>query len=633
MLERFAAELVARVQALIADNVFPAPDVDVDLVLIGPDDISAGVIVGGTVTHTSVTNEFGQYQVQLNFDTTADTCRYLVQVGSASDGTLTRAFVFSTTEPVNIDFQSEATVRLILEEIAAGEADLCEFDADDIASIHGAVVDSDQVVSGNTIAELNAAATSAAANDPNVQAAIADAIGQPTVVPATATNTPQPTATRTPTSNATGTPTQTITVRPTRTDTPTPESETPTAEPTVTSSVTQTPTGTPLITVTSTATSVATATVPMPTATFTVVPPTATFTVAPPTATVSPDATFTNTPTLTPTRTNTPTVTPTATMPDTPTSTPTLTPTESLIPEVNLGLGSGTAAVFVGAAGATVEIPVSLVTRDVSLSAIANDIDFDGTFLRVRMIKGMPDCVVEPDLMDSKSIFALVSDLGGGLTRLRVGFVAKDNNSELPDGVLYRCRFEIDINAPSGGIALSNVPSASSPQGDDVFVIGNDGRIEVEGAGATLGLSAGTAGAGATVSVSATLHARGAELSAIATDIEFDPALVTVADDGSGPDCEIDPSIGSGTVLDKEIFSIVGDAEVSGLQILRIGLVSRENNLVLPEESSEGLGVFTCRFVVQAASGTISLQQSASGSDPSGQEVGLVGVPGTITVQ
>jgi hypothetical protein len=247
----------------------------------------------------------------------------------------------------------------------------------------------------------------------------------------------------------------------------------------------------------------------------------------------------------------------------------------------------------------------------------------------------MPDCVVEPDLMETKNVFALVSDLGGGLTRLRVGFVSKDNNSELPDGVLYRCRFEIDSNAPPGGIALSNIPSASSPQGDDVVVVGNAGRIDVNAAGATLGLSAGTAGAGVTVAVSATLRARGTAFSALATDIEFDPTLVTVADDGSGPDCEIDPSIGSGTMFNKEIFPLVRDGEGSGLQVLRVGLVSRDNNLALPapQEISEGLGVFTCRFVVQAASGIISLQQSASGSNPSGQEVGLVGVPGTITVQ
>jgi hypothetical protein len=285
-------------------------------------------------------------------------------------------------------------------------------------------------------------------------------------------------------------------------------------------------------------------------------------------------------------------------------------------------------------AGTAVEIPVSLLAHGASLSAVSNDIEFDGTFVDVRMIKGMPDCVVEPDLMGTKSVVASVSDLGGGLKRLRVGVVGRNNNSDLPDGVLYRCRFDIDINTPSSSIALSNVPDASSPQGADIPAIGNNGRIDVEAAGATLGLGAGTAGAGATVALTATLQTRGAMLSALATDIEFDPTLVTVAEGASGPDCEVDPSIGSETAFNKEVFSIVRDGG-SAMQVLRVGLASRDNNIALPEpiESSEGISAFTCRFVVQAASGTILLQQSASGSDPSGQEVGLIGIPGTITVE
>jgi hypothetical protein len=626
MLERFAAELVARVQALIADNILPAPDVDVDLVLIGPEDISGGQIVGGQVTHTAVTNQFGQYQVQLNLDTTEDTCRYLVRVGSADDGTLTRAFVFSTTAPVDVDFQSEATVRLILEEVAAGRADLCDFDVGDIASIYGAVVDSDEVVSGDTIAELNAAATSAAANDPAVQAAIQEAIGLPTVVPATATNTPRPTATRTPTSGGSETATQTITVRPTRTDTPTPEPETPTVEPTATSSVEATATSTPSATRTATATLMPTATVQIPTPTITISPPTAT---VPPTVTHTAVDTPTRTPTNTPT--NTPTFTHSPTLTVTPTSTPTDTPAG---PEVNLGLVSGTTAVFSAAAGGMVEIPVSLLTDGVSISAVSNDIEFDGAFLDVRMVMDMPDCTLEPDLMKTKRIFARVADLEGGSKRLRVGLVGEGNNTDLPDGVLYRCRFEVDVDAPSGSIALSNVPGASSPNGDDVPVDGNVGRIDVSGAGPALGLSVGTASAGATVAVTATLQARGATLSALASDIEFDPTLITVEEGEAGPDCEAAPAIGPATALNKEVFSIVRDVDGSPMQILRVGLAARDNNTELPEgETSGGIEVFTCRFVVQAASGTIPLQHSASGSDPSGQEIGLVGEPGTIMVQ
>jgi hypothetical protein len=250
------------------------------------------------------------------------------------------------------------------------------------------------------------------------------------------------------------------------------------------------------------------------------------------------------------------------------------------------------------------------------------------------MVKGTPDCTLEPDLMKSKRIFAQVTELEGEAKRLRVGVVGQGNNTELPDGIVYRCRFEIEANAPTGPIALSNLPGTSSPTGEDVPADGNDGRIDVTEAGPALGLSAGTAGAGGTVAITATLLPRGATLSALSTDIEFDPTLVTVEEGEAGPDCEIAAGIGLGSEFDKQIFSIVRDVEGSEMQVLRVGLVGRDNNSELPAgEGSEGIEVFTCRFVVQAASGTIPLQHSAIGSDPSGQEVGLIGEPGTIMVQ
>jgi len=279
-----------------------------------------------------------------------------------------------------------------------------------------------------------------------------------------------------------------------------------------------------------------------------------------------------------------------------------------------------------------VEVPVSLVTDGTSISAVSNDIEFDGTFLTVRMVEDMPDCALEPELTKTKRIFAQVADVGGAMRRLRVGVVGIGNNTELPDGVIYRCRFEIDVDAPTDSIPLSNLPGASSPDGEEVAVGGNDGRIDVMAAGPTLGLSAGTAGAGMPVAVTATLQARGVTFSAVATDIEFDPTLVTVQEGEGGPDCEVAAEIGPGTDFNKEIFSIVRDVEGSAMQVLRVGLVGLDNNEGLPDVP-EGAEVFTCRFVVQAASGTIPLQHSASGSDPSGQELGLVGEPGTISVQ
>ena len=68
----------------------------------------------------------GEYCIGLPQGTDENVCRYVLQVGNRDDGTLTRAFVFSTDDdPIDIDFRSEAVVRLVLAEIPP--AALCEF--------------------------------------------------------------------------------------------------------------------------------------------------------------------------------------------------------------------------------------------------------------------------------------------------------------------------------------------------------------------------------------------------------------------------------------------------------------------------------------------------------------------------
>lgn len=636
LLRRFAAAFVERVEALVAVNVEPVGrNVVVELVRLRSEDVVAGRIGGGELIFTSSTEDTGQYQVELQKDTDANTCRYMVQVGSGEDDTLTRAFVFSTSEPVDINFQSEAAVRLILQALADNNADLCEISAAEISNIYAAVVAAPATVNGTTVAALNADARNVAAADPGVQAALASALGlEPTVRP-TATRTPVPpsaTRTRTPTAPAgtTATPTASVTQTPraTRTDTPLfTTSPTPTRTPSAgTPTATRTPTTTPTLT---------------PTSTSTPVPATATAT-APPTSTdtpVAPTSTPTNTPvptnTATPTQTDTPSATPTntATRTATNTATATRTPTATAaMVEVNLGIDAGTGAAVIGSAGSTVSIPVSLFGHGASVSAISNDIEFDGAVLDVPLVDGHPDCSVEPDLAATKQVVARLSNLAGGRRLLRVGVVGSNNSTALPDGTIYQCRFAISAAAPAGPIALSNAPDASDPLGNGLETDGFGGVLTVTGVGASLGLSAGTAATSETVTVTATLRAGGDTLSAVATDITFDPTLLSVAQLDGEPDCIADIAIGAGTALNKRTFAIERDADEPGLKILRVGLAAFSNNTALPA-AGEPLPVFHCNFIVEAAGGTITLEHSADGSDPSGQQVGVRGESGTIAVQ
>lgn len=239
--QRLAAAVTSRAHALSGNASPVGAGVAVQLVqlenadAVGP--YAPQVIAEGT------TNSNGAYQIKLPEGLDAKTCGLVVQVGSEEEGTLTRAFVYSTSHPIDIDFRSEAAVRLVLAEVPP--ADLCEFDTGEIRAIYDSVDAVPGEVSGGTAEELNAAATAAAANDPTVQGTIAAA-----VVPATPTETPTERARRTATATATRTATATAThtAGSTRTATATRASATSTrtVSPTSTrtATVTQTPTGT-----------------------------------------------------------------------------------------------------------------------------------------------------------------------------------------------------------------------------------------------------------------------------------------------------------------------------------------------------------------------------------------------------
>jgi len=110
---------------------------------------------------TALTNDQGEFFLTLPPDAGADSCRFIVSVGDAGAGTLTRAFVHSTDEPVDIDFISETTVELILREVALG-TDLCSFSSENIRGLADVIRNLPGDVSGASTAEVNQKALTAA---------------------------------------------------------------------------------------------------------------------------------------------------------------------------------------------------------------------------------------------------------------------------------------------------------------------------------------------------------------------------------------------------------------------------------------------------------------------------------------
>lgn len=212
VVQRFAAAIWAQAAAITAAVSPVGPSVEVTLVELRQEDIVNGTDPGAVDITT--TGDNGEYCIRLPNGTDHNVCRYVVQVGNRDDGTLTRAFVFDSPGEIDIDYQSEATVRVILAQIPP--ATLCDFSPTEIGNIYTAVRIAPGEAIGENADEVNAVAASIAAADPVVDDAIAAAFNRPR----TPTGTPTvggPTAT--PATPAGPTPTRTEILR--RTDTPT----------------------------------------------------------------------------------------------------------------------------------------------------------------------------------------------------------------------------------------------------------------------------------------------------------------------------------------------------------------------------------------------------------------------------
>jgi hypothetical protein len=249
--------LIQRAEALLAANVQPVgPGVRVSLGVLRADGSIEGPLA------TAATDQNGRYQLALpDGRDPASVCRYVVYVGEASNGTLTRALVTAADDAQDIDFQTEALVRLLLDRAAAG-FDLCAANVTELRALTSRIRALPDVVVGVNAADVNLKARQIAGADEVLQSLLDQALA-PTPTPvrtprytftasptrtSTATRTATPTRTQTPT--RTNTPTITPTRPPTRTPTPGAPTPTSTASPASTGVTPGAPSPTPTATAT-----------------------------------------------------------------------------------------------------------------------------------------------------------------------------------------------------------------------------------------------------------------------------------------------------------------------------------------------------------------------------------------------
>ncbi len=254
--------LLARpADALVAANLRPVgAGVRVSLGVLAAD----GSIEGPLATTTTTAS--GRYELPIpGSREPASVCRYVAYVGDAASGTLTRRLVTASDLQQDIDFQSEALVRLLLDRAAQG-TDFCAASVVELETLLARIRALPDPVVGSGAADVNLKARQIAGADEVLQEMLDVALA-PTPTPVrtprftftasatrTATRTVTLSPTRTRTATRTSSPTVTLTVPPTRTFTPGPP--TPSATPTtrvpspgVTESPQPTPTATPTETV------------------------------------------------------------------------------------------------------------------------------------------------------------------------------------------------------------------------------------------------------------------------------------------------------------------------------------------------------------------------------------------------
>lgn len=153
----------------------------VQLVRVTPGDILNGRIRSDlTVLGETYTDDRGEFRLELPPGADENSCRYMIQVVKDPRRQAipaTRAFVYVVDGHLVVSFESEAAVRLIVQNQGAGDTGLCDYTAADIAHLLGAVMLADGEVACPDIASCNDNATAAARENDGVQAALQSGSG------------------------------------------------------------------------------------------------------------------------------------------------------------------------------------------------------------------------------------------------------------------------------------------------------------------------------------------------------------------------------------------------------------------------------------------------------------------------
>ena len=126
-----------------------------------------------------------------------------------------------------------------------------------------------------------------------------------------------------------------------------------------------------------------------------------------------------------------------------------------------------------GSRGSSINIPVILhKSEGVKIAAIGLDIIYDENVLENPTVEAGPSA-----LSAEKSI--IQNTVNDGI--VRVGIISMQNNKIIEDGVVANLKFVVKGKAETGVTKLTNNPSASDPQGNDIGnLAGSDGVISIK---------------------------------------------------------------------------------------------------------------------------------------------------------
>lgn len=162
-------------------------------------------------------------------------------------------------------------------------------------------------------------------------------------------------------------------------------------------------------------------------------------------------------------------------------------PTTTTAPEPTATEVEGPAVVLSGATGApgeTVLVTATLERGKGEIVAISTDIRYRPRDLRVALDpRGQPLCeaaaTVGLDSPVAKQLLAKERLLGDEDAMLRVALVGFDNANELPDGLLFTCKFVVPETAEPGEYSVQVTSSGAGKAAEAITVSGSDSAVVV----------------------------------------------------------------------------------------------------------------------------------------------------------